>query len=249
MRSKGFAILLAFLAGSSGAQRFYTGQVRKGWIFLLICWILLPGIVFAVKYYELPPTWQTAAVAWVCVLLIVHIAEGVHFIRMHKQQFNDPDMQKGNSVFLTAIALIAAVCFGYGSTSLLHYNKEIDIDTAKPEFTISSLEYSQRSKNDEQAFIDMYHNKVLQVNGRVASLGNDFEDGNIMLLNVVPDATDLQCYFSTKHQNDILKIQKGDSVIVIGICDNGRFMRNCKIEKHIPAAGEEAPVSQNSGLK
>ena len=44
-KSRGAAIILAFLLGGVGAHKFYLGRSGWGVIYLLFCWTFIPGIV------------------------------------------------------------------------------------------------------------------------------------------------------------------------------------------------------------
>ena len=44
-KSKGVAVLLALFLGGFGAHKFYLGQSGLGFLYLLFCWTLIPGII------------------------------------------------------------------------------------------------------------------------------------------------------------------------------------------------------------
>ena len=45
MKSKTTAGILALLLGGFGVHRFYTGQIGLGFLYLIFCWTLIPGII------------------------------------------------------------------------------------------------------------------------------------------------------------------------------------------------------------
>lgn len=45
MKDKMTAALLAFFLGGIGIHKFYLGQTALGFVYLLFCWTLIPGII------------------------------------------------------------------------------------------------------------------------------------------------------------------------------------------------------------
>ncbi len=229
MKSKGLTALLSILFGSTGAQRFYLGQNKRGWTYFIIFWIIFPTLVWICKQYNIISPWQYAGFGWLLAIIILHIAEFIRYISMKKESFISEDISKGTTLPLTVISIIAAMAFGYGASNLLHYEKKINIDSAEAELSISSLQLSEAYNNDEETFTQKYEKKVLQVEGTVKNTGNDFIDGNFLALEAASGSpADVNCYFLPDHQDDINGINPGDNVTVIGVCE-GRFLRNCKV--------------------
>ena len=48
-RSKGTAVILAFLLGGLGAHKFYLGRTGMGVLYLLFCWTFIPAMVAFVE--------------------------------------------------------------------------------------------------------------------------------------------------------------------------------------------------------
>lgn len=49
-KSRIAAALLAFFLGSLGVHKFYLGKIGQGFLYLLFCWTLIPGIVAFVEF-------------------------------------------------------------------------------------------------------------------------------------------------------------------------------------------------------
>ncbi len=45
MKTKTTAAVLAFFLGGLGVHRFYLGQVGLGFVYMLLCWTFVPGII------------------------------------------------------------------------------------------------------------------------------------------------------------------------------------------------------------
>lgn len=48
-RSKGTAVILAFLLGGIGAHKFYLGQTLLGLIYFVFCWTFIPAMIALVE--------------------------------------------------------------------------------------------------------------------------------------------------------------------------------------------------------
>jgi TM2 domain-containing membrane protein YozV/ribosomal protein L40E len=49
-KTKIAAALFAFFLGGFGAHKFYLGQIGKGFLYLLFCWTLIPGIIAFIEF-------------------------------------------------------------------------------------------------------------------------------------------------------------------------------------------------------
>ncbi|MBC8173783.1 MAG: NINE protein [Chitinophagales bacterium] len=249
MKSRVVTAILSILFGSTGAQRFYLGQNSLGWTYLITFYLIIPSGIWAVKYFNVMYYWESLRFGWIILLVLIHLIECIYFSTMSAEKFLRQNVSKGGAWLLTTLAIVIAIVFQYGTNYLFDLKNEIDIDKSKPEITISSLQYSQELLNNEQAFIDAYATKILQVDGKVVTTGHDMETNtNYILLEAVPNtSTDVNCYFDPDHQDDIDGIKAGDVVSVVGICD-GRFLRNCRIEKIDPSMSFAVPPAVHDSL-
>lgn len=51
MKTKGTAIVLAFLLGGIGVHKFYLGQSGQGVLYLLFCWTLIPAFIAFIEIF------------------------------------------------------------------------------------------------------------------------------------------------------------------------------------------------------
>ncbi|MFN0276327.1 MAG: NINE protein [Chitinophagales bacterium] len=246
MKSKSIATLLSIFFGSGGVQRFYLGQNNRGWLYILLLWFFLPAVVWAIKTYTGFFYWEALFFGWIALLFLVHIGECIYFISLSREKFKLADKSKGNTWLLTIFSLVITSVLAYGVFYLFSLNSDIDIDKAEPEFSISSMEYSQSLFSDEEAFRKKYANKVLQVDGKVSSTGMDFSEGNFLILESAQNTSiDLKCFFNSAHQSQLLDISKGMLVTLKGVC-NGRFLENCSIMDKKPAPEMPVPVDTST---
>jgi TM2 domain-containing membrane protein YozV len=229
MKSKGVASVLALLFGSTGAQWFYVGQNNRGWIYLCLFYVAIPGATWALKTFTGFYFWEKVFFGWILIMLLIHIAECIYFASSGKEKFENIDKSRGGTWLLTIFAVILAVVFSYGMNYLFSLKTTIDIDNARPEFTMTSLAYSEAYITDETAFVAQYGNKVLQLEGMVISKGTDLETGEFLILESASNTSiDLKCFFDDAHQQQLKNVNKGYLVVLKGVCD-GRFMQNCTL--------------------
>ncbi|MBC8048461.1 MAG: NINE protein [Fimbriimonadaceae bacterium] len=232
MKSKSLTFLLSLLFGSTGAQRFYLGQNNRGWIYLLVFYFILPAAIWTIKYFNVVYNWYPFFQTWIVLIFIIHLVECIYFISLSKEKFAQQDISKGSTWLLTIFSIIIAIVFSYGINYLFDINNEINIDAAKAEFTMTSLQYSEDLLNDEKTFTSKYANKVLQIEGRITSLGYDFTEENFITLEAVANtSSDVNCYFNKAHQKQLQDLKKGDKVILKGVCDVRKLV-NCTIVEY-----------------
>jgi len=53
MKNKGIAILLAIFTGGIGGHRFYLGESKRGLLFLLFFWTLVPAFIAIIDIFRL----------------------------------------------------------------------------------------------------------------------------------------------------------------------------------------------------
>lgn len=230
MKSKFIPAILSFFFGSSGAQRFYLGQYNRGWTYLLVFWFFIPACIWAIKFFNVVYNWYPFLQGWVALIILVHLVESIYFLSLSNEKFEQQVSAKGNTILLTVLSLIILFVFAFGLKNLLTEENEINIDHAKVDFSMSSLEYSKQFMENEKEFLKLYANKVIELSGTVVSTGYDLETGrNYLLLSAdAASSTDVHCYFNEAHQNQLNKIIKSQKVIIKGVCD-GRFLENCTI--------------------
>ncbi|WP_181308555.1 TM2 domain-containing protein [Rufibacter sp. XAAS-G3-1] len=53
LKSKTTAIILSLLLGGFGTHHFYVGNARKGILYLMFCWTLIPAVIAFVDFIGL----------------------------------------------------------------------------------------------------------------------------------------------------------------------------------------------------
>lgn len=51
MKTKGTAIILAFLLGGIGGHKFYLGQTGQGLLYFLFCWTFIPAFIAVIEIF------------------------------------------------------------------------------------------------------------------------------------------------------------------------------------------------------
>lgn len=232
MRSKYVTGLLALFFGSTGAHRFYLSENRKGFTFLLIFWVIFPGLIWAVQNFFLAEYWLGLLWLWRVSIGVVHIEEAIRFFVMSREKFATISKGSKQNAF-PIIAIVAAGILGYGTTMVLK-EKKIDISKAEPAFTVSSAQFDEEfrtsQKNDgEKSFNAKYLKKVIILQGEITNVGTDFEEGSfIELKGASEDPHDIKCTFYPENVSMVDKVAAGYIVSVKGQCD-GNKLYNCYI--------------------
>lgn len=228
MKSKSIVSFIAIFAASSGAHRFYLGQNRMGWYFLLLHFVLFPGAIWYNKEFHITNHYMLISI-WIAWLCVVHIAETIRFATMRAEKFEAQNKATGATLPLAVTSVIFAVAAVYGFVYLLKVAGNVDIETAVATHSISSIALSAAYNADEKSYMATYDGKVLEVSGRVLSFGEDFEKGSYLALQPAAGSpADVNCYLNAEYMNDLGKIAAGDSIVIKGVC-NRRFLDNCKI--------------------
>lgn len=120
------------------------------------------------------------------------------------------------------LAPLMVVLFGCTVSDAEVEQVELDIADAPIEITVTAVQMYEDYENNEIAANQKYDEKVLVVSGIIESFGGgedsayyvDLATGDFTLTNV-------RCYFSQSHLNDITSLQKGDRVALRGKGDEG----------------------------
>ncbi len=233
MKSKPLVVALSFFLGSTGAHRFYLGQNQNGWTTLLVWWVALPAIIFAVIRFNLFPNWQPFLAARIALPAIYQVVEAIRFGLMKEEKFKSQDKSLRNTIPLTLVSVIAFSSLFVSGTKLIDSVKHVDITKADAEVILSSAEMSAEFRKDEDAYRKKYDNKVLQIEGTVMlPPGEDFETQTtyLELGGAQNDAFGIKCFFLKENSEGVAKINAGDYVIVKGEC-NGNKLENCLVVK------------------
>jgi TM2 domain-containing membrane protein YozV len=52
-KSRGVAVLLALFLGGLGAHKFYLGKMKMGFVYLLLCWTLVPSLIALIEAIQM----------------------------------------------------------------------------------------------------------------------------------------------------------------------------------------------------
>lgn len=229
MKSKKLALILALTGGSAGADRFYLGQNNAGWLTLLAFWGVLPGAIFAIIKYNIFPNWEPFLLARFAVPIVFHLVATGRYMVINDQKFMSQDVSKSKTFPLTIGAYLFAAVLIVGGNKLLNGAQMIDIITADVSATLSAEKMSQEFRRDEESYRKKYDNNVLQVEGIVIEVGNDFEVGPYFALKGLDnDPFGIKCYFVEEHVSDADLAKIGDKVTIKGMA-NGNKLENCKV--------------------
>ena len=228
MQSKNISSIVALLFGSTGAHRFYLGQNRLGWYFLLFFFVLFPAAIWYSKTMHVSNYYMLTTI-WIALIILTQITEAIRYGIMSKEKFKAENRSTGATFPLTITAIVFAFAAIYGFKYLMAISGQVDIETAKADFQISSAVLSDAYNTDEDSYMQKYDGKVLEVSGKVLSFGEDFEKGTYLALQPAEGSpADVNCYIHANYTQQLAGISAGDSVIIKGVC-NRRFLNNCKI--------------------
>lgn len=228
MRSKNVTAIIALLFASTGAHRFFIGQNKNGWLFLLFFYVAFPAFIFYSKTYHVVNHYMLTTI-WIALIGLTHITESIRFAIMQSSVFEKQDQSTGATLPLTFSAVLFGVAATYGFNYLMQQADVINIETAKPEFAITSIQLSAAYNANEENYMEMFDGKVLQVAGTVNSFGEDFENGTYLALRAADGSpADVNCFINENYLPQLSGIAAGDSVVIKGVC-NRRFLDNCKI--------------------
>lgn len=228
MKSKTITAIISFLAGSTGAHRFYLGQNRLGWFFLVFFYVLFAAAIWYSKIYHVANHYMLTTI-WIVLICITHIVEAIRYGVMREEKFETENKSTGATLPLTVTSIIFAIAANYGFNYLTKTTGTINIETANTVYEISSVELSTAYNNDEKLYMEKYHGRVLEVSGRVQSFGEDFEKGTYLTLQPADGSpADVNCYINNEYLKELSEVATGDSIIIKGVC-NRRFLDNCKI--------------------
>lgn len=229
MKSKKLSLLLALFAGSSGADRFYLGQNNAGWATLLGFWAVLPALIYAIIKYNIFPNWEPFLLTRFALPIVFHLYAGGRYLVMNDTQFKSQDVSKSKTFLLTAVSLLVSFLLIIGGNKLLSSAQIIDITKVDAEVNLSAEEMSGEYRTDEEAYRKKYDNKVLQIEGTVTELGNDFEQGQYFALRGLNnDPFGIKCYFVEQNSADAQLVKIGDAVVIKGV-GSGNKLENCKL--------------------
>lgn len=231
MKSKPLVVALSFFAGSTGAHRFYLGQNQNGWTTLLIWWLALPAIIYAIIRFNLFPNWEPFLAARIALPAAYQIFEAIRFGLMKGEKFKSQDKSLRNTIPLTFMSLVLFLGFYIGGTKLIDSVKHVDINRVDADVIFSSAEMSAEFRKDEEAYRKKYDNKILQIEGTaMLDAGVDLatETFYLELGGAQNDAFGIKCFFLQENNAGVANIKAGDYVVVKGEC-KGNILENCKI--------------------
>lgn len=81
--------------------------------------------------------------------------------------------------------------------------------------------YNEELKNNEIAAEEKFKNKVVEISGKVDDIGKDFTDKLFLTLEIKKKSiiSGMQFYFVDAEKEKLLKINKGDSVVIRAVCE------------------------------
>jgi len=118
-------------------------------------------------------------------------------------------------VFFSLLVIIGAA----GIYIYREYNRS-HRDTAelKPNYTISATELLKEFEIDEKSSNNKYWDKVLKVDGIIKELIKDEKDFYSVSLGDTASLSSVRCSIDSLHSNEAASLQKGNSVVIKGIC-------------------------------
>jgi molybdopterin-binding protein len=132
------------------------------------------------------------------------------------------------------IALVAVLLFAIVSILValsLYFKKHSNLATAKPDYVITATALQKEFEDNEKTASEKYINKILEVNGNVASVTKaDSSDINISLKT----GSDLSSVICTFAATDLTKFKTGEDVTIRGECSGflmDVLLNNCVLIK------------------
>jgi len=233
MKSKSAIVTLSFLFGSTGANRFYLGQNQAGWTTLLLFWVVLPAIIYAVLKFNLFPNHEPFLFARIAVPVLYHIYEMLRYLLMKPEKFKSQDRAIRNTIPLTILSVVLAAILNVAAVKTITAVEQVNIRKVDADVVLSSVQMSAEFRADEAAYRKKYDNKVLQIEGTVLiPPGEDFETQTtyLELAGAEGDAFGIKCFFLKENSQGVSNLKPGDHVVVKGECD-GNKLENCLVVK------------------
>ncbi len=237
MKPNQIAITLAFFLGSTGLQRFYAGQRRIGWLVLIICWLIIPiSGIYMIRHVHLGGKHLTL-IAWVTLILIVHIAETLYFLRFGWGKELSPIGFKGQITSTLAAILLPILMLSVFQRKALP--EFMDVTNAKASYSLSARslydEFNRVENSSEQ-----YLKQVLEITGVVLESGIELteahEEEQLIILQGDQDGfMGVKCNFGLRKNAGHHTFEEGDSILIKGICQGSLvgyvLMKDCILLK------------------
>lgn len=120
------------------------------------------------------------------------------------------------------IAILIAGAIGY----YMFNQPKRDIQATKTDFGLTSSqivsEYLADAKKANEKYLDEEGNsKILEINGVVATISEDFNKQKVVLLKSASDSAGVSCTFTAETNAAVNQIKPGETIVVKGVIRSG----------------------------
>lgn len=126
-----------------------------------------------------------------------------------------------------SLSILAAIILVGGFIGYKIYNQpHRNVQATKTDFAFSASaivnEYLLDAEKANEKYLDEEGNsKVLEVEGEVSSITEDFSKQKVVLLKSKSDSAGVSCTFTQETNADVSQIKVGDNVVVKGVIRSG----------------------------
>lgn len=228
MSEKSTTIWLAVLLGSTGSSAQFEGRKNLGYSLLVFSWAVLPSLAWVAVHQGKANPFMVAfilSLSWV----IIHASMAVFHAKKQAPE-QSIETVKTRSIRIAGSTLIAVLA-AWGSFQLVFSTKTIDTSKAPAAFELTSSAFAAAFQADENSFRKKYEGEVVELQGLVLAVGQDFTEGSYLALEgVTGGASDVNCYFDEDRQDGLQRVAAGQTVTVVGVVQ-GRFLKHCYLQK------------------
>lgn len=125
-----------------------------------------------------------------------------------------------------SVAVMASflfIAFGSNEEQQVEKKTETKIPAKASAIEIASSQLFADYEANAIAADEKYKNKVLLVTGKITAIDRDLLDDIYITLEGEESLGDVQCFFAEEHVKSALKLSKGQTITIKGLCD-GKFL-------------------------
>lgn len=134
--------------------------------------------------------------------------------------------KRSKIIKIAAVLIIAGIIAAVGTVIYMFNMPHRDVQTASIDYRLTASELVAEYLNDSKASNDKFlsedgDSKVMEVNGIVADISEDFSGQKVVLLKVPEDKAGVSCTFTPETNDQTNSLNIGDEVSIKGVIRQG----------------------------
>lgn len=126
-------------------------------------------------------------------------------------------MKNRKIIYISGIIILAGALIALFTFIKLYNKPHADVSASIPDYTVTAKDIVEEFKNDEQKANGKYLDKIIQVEGVIKDI--TVADGNsVVTLTATTSSENIICNMEATENKKILHTQKGQKIIVRGVC-------------------------------